>query len=85
LQAAGYQHAESYTSEGDNGAEHPLADLGIERCGAVHVRADGYDLRPLDTGPGTWATFQHLAWLHWHADQADEWVGEAVEPLRLVS
>lgn len=85
LQAAAYEHAEVYTLPGEGGEEHPMADLGIERCGSVHLRADGYDLRPLDTGPEVWAYFRHLAWLYratWDkkVDRTRDWVGWAIEP-----
>jgi hypothetical protein len=82
LQACAYARAETYaTLEGDDaGEEHPLADLGIERCGSVHIRADGADLRPLDTGETTWGYFQRLAWIHHHDDDAGGWVGDVIEP-----
>ncbi len=89
LQACAYQHAESFTilGEDSDGLEHPMADLGIERCGALHVRSDGYDLRPLDTGEECWMYFKHLARLY-HLDEPHDrelsrrWVGVAVEPPR---
>jgi hypothetical protein len=89
LQACAYQHAESFTIPGEDsdGLEHPMADLGIERCGALHVRADGYDLRPLDTGEECWSYFRHLARLY-HMDEPHDrdlprrWIGAAVEPPR---
>jgi len=77
-QVCAYARAETYTTAGEDGAEHPLADLGITRCGALHVRADGYDLRPLDSGDQVWLTFRHLAWLHHHADEMASWVGDAI-------
>jgi hypothetical protein len=87
LQACAYQHAEAYTilGEDSDGLEHPMAELGIERCGALHVRSDGYDLRPLDTGEECWGYFKRLAW-QYHADEPHDrelprrWVGVAVEP-----
>jgi hypothetical protein len=92
LQAAAYQHAEVFTvlGEDSDGLEHPLSDLGIERCGALHVRSDGFDLRPLETDEETWAYFRHLARLY-HADEPHDrelprrWVGAAIEPLRVAS
>lgn len=80
LQACAYERAEVYLL---GGAEVPLAGLGIERCGAVHVRTDGWDLYPLDTGEVTWETFVRLAWLYEHREAADEWVGAAVDPPRV--
>lgn len=80
LQACAYSRAETYALAGDDGTEHPLAGLGIERCGSVHIRADGCDLRPLDTGETTWAYFQRLAWLYHHEDDSGEWVGDLIDP-----
>lgn len=87
LQACAYQHGEWFTIPGEDGdgLVHPMSDLGIDRCGALHVRSDGYDLRPLETGPETWDYFRRLAWL-FHRDEPHDkslgrrWVGDAVEP-----
>jgi hypothetical protein len=78
LQTCAYSRAEVFA--GPDGEECDLASLGIERCGAVHVRADGWSLVPLDTGPGTWEHFQHLAWLHHDQEAMSSWVGTAVSP-----
>jgi hypothetical protein len=83
LQVCAYARAETYTTAGRDGAEDPLAGLGIERCAALHVRGDGYDLRPVETDADVWDTFQHLAWLHHHKDEPASWVGDAIEPLRV--
>jgi hypothetical protein len=83
LQCCAYAHAEVYVCK--EGEEHPLADLGIERVGAVHVRADGWDLRPVEWGEDVWTYFRHLAWLFRQADQLEGWVGPALAPLRAVS
>ena len=85
LQVCAYARAETFTIAGEDGAETPLADLGIDRCGAVSVRADGYDLRPLDTGPEVWDYFGHLAWLHHHDEASQGWIGEAIEPAGVAS
>lgn len=78
LQACAYERAEVYVD--GNGAEHELAELGITRAGAVHVRADGADLYPLNTGDDVWLAWRHLLWVTRHAgeDQQREWVGESV-------
>lgn len=78
LQLCGYQHAEVFVAE--DGAERPMSWLGVERCGAVHVRGDGWDLVPVDTGPDTWAYFQYLAWLYHQEETKKEWVGIAAGP-----
>lgn len=83
LQACAYLNAETYTTMDAGvsvGEEHPLAGLGIERAGSVHIRSDGADLRPLDTGPDTWGYFQRIAWLYHHDDDAGGWVGDIIDP-----
>jgi hypothetical protein len=78
LQCTGYARAETYVA--DDGSERPLAEFGELRTGAVHVRADGWDLRPVVSGPVVWEYFRHLAWLAAHAEELRGWVGEAVDP-----
>lgn len=77
LQTCAYARAEFY-ADGDR--EVPVSELGVEHTGAVHVRADGWDLRPLENSPGTWEYFQHLAWMHHHDEEPASWVGMAVDP-----
>jgi len=48
LQLAGYRYADAWIDE-DAGVEHAMPE--VDRCGAVHVRADGYDLIPLEVTP----------------------------------
>ena len=54
FQLNAYAHAEFY---GENGDEHPLADLGIEAAYGVHIRDDGYDVYPLEFGPAIYDEF----------------------------
>jgi|SRR5215831_2782729 len=84
LQACAYRRAEYYTLPGDNGRERPLGELGISRCGAVHVRSDGYDVYPLDTGLEVWRYFRRLCANYNAEDASREWVGEVIEPLSIV-
>ncbi|MBO0866536.1 MAG: hypothetical protein J2P16_15865 [Mycobacterium sp.] len=83
LQLCAYARAEIYLCA--KGDEHPMADLGIERVGAIHVRADGFDLYPLEAGDDVWTYWRHLCWLYRHRDELDTWVGRALAPLRAVS
>jgi hypothetical protein len=78
LQCCGYEHAEVFI--GEQGDERPMEWLGVERCGAVHIRADGWDLYPLDTGEDTWTYFRYLAWLLSQEEERKEWVGAAAGP-----
>jgi len=82
LQLVGYSRSEIYL-DGD-GNEAPLADLGIERCGAVHVRSDGWDLRPVETSDEVWTFFRHLAWIARRVEDVREWVGPVITPPRIV-
>jgi hypothetical protein len=78
LQLGAYEHAEVFI--GEDGGERPMSWLEVERCAAVWIRADGWDLIPVDTGPDTWAYFQYLAWLYHQEEARREWVGVAAGP-----
>lgn len=54
FQLSAYAHAEFY---GTNGDEHPMAELGIEAAYGVHIRADGFDVYPLEFGPHVYNEF----------------------------
>jgi hypothetical protein len=56
VQLAAYRHAEFYLGA-DGVTEHPLPE--IDFCGAVWLRADGYDLYPVDAGERTFRTFRY--------------------------
>jgi hypothetical protein len=78
LQLCAYARAEVYVD--DQGNEHDMAELAITRVGAVHVRADGYDLYPLVADDDIWLAWRHLLWVTRHAseDHQREWVGESL-------
>jgi hypothetical protein len=78
LQLAAYQNAEVFI--GEDGSERPMGWLEVERCAAVWIRGDGWDLVPVDTGPDTWTYFQYLAWLYHAEETRKEWVGVAAGP-----
>lgn len=78
LQLCAYEHAEVFL--GEDGGERPMSWLEVERCAAVWIRGDGWDLIPVDTGPDTWAYFQYLAWLYHQEEARKEWVGVAAGP-----
>jgi hypothetical protein len=83
LQLEAYRRGDFYVLASDlaEGREHPMESLGITRTGAVHITADGCELRPTDGDPdGAWAYFRHLAWLHAHELDQKEWVGDMVDP-----
>lgn len=78
LQTCGYCRAEVYLAA--DGTERPFHELGVQRTGAVHVRADGWDLRPLESGEPVWQFFRHLIAVNAAKEDMRGWVGEAAEP-----
>lgn len=77
LQIAMYRHAETYVDR--DGGEKPMSELGIEFGGAIHVRADGYDLIPLDTSERVFKDALHAIWVARMAKRWDEWRGDALQ------
>lgn len=75
LQLAAYRHAEHYL--GADGVEAPVADLGIERAAVVHLRADGFDVYPMETGPDVFNLFRHVVyvarWVRWDRTDGARW------------
>jgi hypothetical protein len=63
LQLAGYKNGETLLH--DDGTEEPMPH--VDWCGAIHVRADGYDVIPMNVDDGTFRAFlyaKHLGeWL----------------------
>ena len=61
LQLAAYAGAEFYLADG---AERPMADLGITRGLGVHLKADGtYGAHEVDVTEPTFTHFTRVAWL----------------------
>jgi hypothetical protein len=54
FQLAAYANAEFW---GLNGDEHPVADLNIQASYGVHIRADSYDVYPLQFSPAIFQEF----------------------------
>lgn len=77
LQLAAYRRAEFYLDA--DGNEQPM--LKVDRVGAIWVRADGYELIPLDAGPDTYRTFRHCQRIHlWQTVTGRDTVGESLRP-----
>ena len=76
LQLAAYRHAEIYR---DGLTDHPMSELGITDTMAVWVRADDYDVYPLDTSEDTFKLFQHIAWVARKGKGLRDLVGSAAE------
>jgi len=88
LQLAAYAHAEHWV--GGDGLEHPMSELGIERAAVVHLRADGFDIYPMNIGEVTFNLFRHVAlvgrWVKWDKEtrsaRIDSLMGKALQPDR---
>lgn len=76
LQCAAYRHAEIYLDENDT--EQKLSDLNINASYVVHVRSNGYDVRPLESSEdGPYKVFIHLLWLSKRiGDAMKPWLGD---------
>lgn len=78
LQLAAYRYADAVLV-GDT--EQPVPE--VDRTGAVHVRADGYDLIPVTAGPAEFRAFRYVQQVAGFAESARELVGDALTPPRL--
>lgn len=58
LQLAAYRFAEVYL---DGDQERPMDELGIQGALGIWVRADGYDVLPVDAGEDQFRKFLHIA------------------------
>jgi hypothetical protein len=84
LQLAGYRHCETYL--GADGEEHPMP--AVDRCGVIWLRADGYDLIPIEAGDAEFRIFLYALELARWRDVNDnfkrredcEVIGEALTP-----
>lgn len=57
FQLNAYAHADFY---GEDGNETPMNTVGIQDAYAVHIRADGYEVVPMEFGPHVFEEFLHL-------------------------
>ncbi len=72
LQLAGYRYAEVYLTDPDGLCdETPMPE--VDGCAVLHVRADGYDLVPVDAGPAAFRAFLYAA-------QTATFIGTMKEP-----
>ena len=79
LQLAAYRYADFYL--GDDGTEVPMREVGIEHTWAVTVKADSYEIQPLDTGPDrdtspAFAAFRGAAFTARRVDDIPALIGE---------
>lgn len=74
MQLAAYRYADFYVA-GDLDLELAVEEIGIDECMAVHVRADGYDVHKLDTGPEVFHAFLHVMRVAQAHQNSENWVG----------
>lgn len=78
LQLAAYRYADAVLVDGE---EQPVPE--VTRTGAVHVRADGYDLIPVTAGPEQFRAFRYVQQVADFCEHSRELVGDALTPPRL--
>jgi hypothetical protein len=87
LQLAAYRYADFYVLEGEVdgdglAVEHPMP--AVDRVGVVWLRADGYDLYPLEAGVEAFEVFgavQRVA--DFATSPKESWVGDGLRPPEL--
>jgi hypothetical protein len=53
----------------------------VDLCGAIHLRADGYDLYPVDAGDEAFRLWRYARQIALYLEEPSErWVGEAAAP-----
>lgn len=75
LQLSAYRWSDFYID--CCGKERSIAELGIDTAYAVWLRADGYDVIPVETGPEVFEMFRAVAYVARRTDTMREWIGEA--------
>lgn len=79
LQLCAYRYADTYVS--DNGDEQPMPEFDVVM--GIHVRADGYDLRPIVAGPKQHREFLYAREVGYFADETSKtYIGEPLTPAR---
>jgi hypothetical protein len=77
LQLAAYRYSDFYLDQAGN--EQPMPP--VDRCGVVWLRADGYDLIPIEAGPEAFEAFSHVqAVAAFRADPIEQWIGDTLRP-----
>lgn len=76
LQLAGYRYCDVYVDA--DGKEQPM--LEVQRTGAVHVRADGYSLIPLEAGERQLKQLRYCQQIMLFGEESRELVGDPIDP-----
>jgi hypothetical protein len=74
LQLAAYRYADAYVAP--DGTEIPMKDVGVTEAKAVWVRADGYDVIPLNTDGHVFKVFLHVLQVAKAVDEMKSWKGD---------
>ena len=74
FQLAAYRYAQIYLDQ--SGEPQPM--IQVDRCGVVHVRADGYDLYPMTADESVHLQFRYIAQTAAAAEAARDYVGEGL-------
>ncbi|HTJ69228.1 MAG TPA: hypothetical protein VL551_16950 [Actinospica sp.] len=81
LQLAAYRNATHYAGPDDGWQLHDMAELEIEGCDVIHVRADGYDVVPVTTTYPVFMAFRYAQQMwSWANELSKTVVGEAIAP-----
>lgn len=79
LQLAAYRWATHFASPDDGWELHPMPR--VDGCAVIHVRSDGYDLVPVETGDAILRTFRYAQQMYaWANETSKTVVGEALVP-----
>lgn len=75
LQLAAYRYADCWIDE-DEGEQYEMP--AVDRTGAIHVRANGYDLIPVEAGPAQHRQFLYVQQVAGFVNSSRDLVGEPV-------
>jgi hypothetical protein len=85
LQLAAYRYADVFLDEqglvDEAGREQPLPQ--VDEVLGLHVRGDGYELRPIEAGPEQFREFLYVMQVaHFTKETSSTYVGDPLEPAR---
>jgi hypothetical protein len=83
MQLAAYRWADFYIAGPD--LELPIREIGIDDTMAVHIRADGYDVYPLDTSQDVFNAFLHTLAVARSHKVSEDWVKAPVSAPKAVA
>jgi hypothetical protein len=76
LQLAGYRYADFFLNAAGDEEALPV----VQRTGVIHVRADGYDLVPVEAGPDQFRSLLYVQQVANFCAESRDLVGEALLP-----